>query len=188
MRLFVAIDTSEAAKAAVAALRTRLARRLDTGGHLRWSPPAQLHLTLAFIGEVDAGVGAPVADVMTPPFDLPAFTLALGGLGTFPPHGAPRVLWIGALAGARETIDLQRLVAERLARAGIALERRPFHPHLTLGRWREARDRARRAVADAADTGEIARVEVDHVTLYESRLSPSGAIHTPLVTTRLAGR
>lgn len=189
MRLFVALDMDEAARRAVAALHGRLARRLDAaGGHLRWVPPGQLHLTLAFIGDVDAAIGAAVLAAMTPPFAERPFVLALGGLGMFPPRGAPRVLWIGSTAGGRETIDLQRAVADRLSATGVALDERPFHAHLTLGRWRASHDRDRRAVADLADTGELARVEVDHVTLYESHLSPAGATHEPLVTPRLAGR
>lgn len=186
MRLFAALDLDETAREAVVALRKRIAKRFDSD--IRWTNPEQLHLTLAFVGEVDDAVGATVAAAMTPPIDMPAYPLALGGLGVFPPHGAPRVLWIGSSRGARETIDLQRLVAERLATAGVELERRPFHAHLTLGRWRASRDRDRRAVAELADTGEIACVDVDHVALYESRLSPNGATHTALVTTPLRAR
>ena len=137
------------------------------------------------IVEVNEPLGAAIAEAMRAPIAMPAFALALGGLGMFPPRGAPRVLWIGAIRGGRETIELQRAVAERVTRTGVELERRPFHAHLTLGRWRDSGERDRRAVLEVADTGELARIEVDHVTLYQSRLSPHGATHTALVTTAL---
>ncbi len=184
MRLFVALDLDEAARDAVVRLSKRIARRFDRGD-LRWSNPDQLHLTLAFIGEASDPIAAAIQDAMGPPIDMPAYSLVLGGLGVFPPRGAPRVLWIGSIRGGRETIDLQRVVADRLAGIGVELERRPFHAHLTLGRWRESGERDRRTVLELADTGEVAGTAVDHVTLYQSRLSPHGAAHTALVTTML---
>lgn len=186
MRLFVALDVDDVAREALGALRMRLARRLDSGrGGLRWTQPEHLHLTLAFIGEVPDADATPIAEALTPAMTLAPYALVFGGLGVFPPRGGPRVLWIGATRGARETIELQRRVAERLVGIGVALEQRPFHAHLTLGRWRDAAERDRRAVVEVADTGEIARVDVDHVTLYQSRLSPSGSTYTPLVVTPL---
>lgn len=184
MRLFVALDLDDTARDAVVQLSKRIARRFDRSD-LRWSNPDQLHLTLAFVGEASDAVAGAVQDAMRAPIDMPVYSLVLGGLGVFPPRGAPRVLWIGSIRGGRETIDLQRIVADRLAGVGVELERRPFHAHLTLGRWRESGERDRRTVVEFADTGEVARTAVDRVTLYQSRLSPHGAAHTPLVTTML---
>jgi len=187
MRLFIAVDLDEVARAAIGDLAQRLSRRLDHGG-LRWTKPEQLHLTLAFVGEVDEATFAAVNAQMTPVISMAPYEVAFGGLGVFPARGSPRVLWIGATAGARETIDLQRHIAGRVRVAGVELEARPFQPHLTIGRYRDSGERDRRAVVEVADTGEIARVPVDHVTLYESRLSSAGATHTALSTTALVAR
>lgn len=189
MRLFAAIDVDDTARERIVAFQRSVARRFDRrGGDLRWTTPEQLHLTLAFVGEVDEAVGAAVADAIKPPIGVVAYTLVLCGLGVFPAHGAPRVLWLGSSSGARETIDVQRIVAERLAVAGIELERRPFHAHLTLARWRSSAAADRRIVLEAADTGEVARTDIDAVTLYQSRLSPRGSTYTPIVRAPLSPR
>src|SRR5258705_11003161 len=91
----------------------------------------------------------------------PPFRFELGGVGAFPPRGAPRALWIGVKSGAEHVIQVQSLLAGRLGRlegVGIERERRPFIPHLTLARWRESRpsDRPR---TSATSPPTIARVD-----------------------------
>jgi len=187
MRLFVAIDIDAPARAALAMVQKRVTRALGVRGALRQTRPEQMHLTLAFIGNLDEGRAELVGEALTPPLPAAPYTLVLGGLGVFPVRGAPRVLWVGAVAGAHETIALQRLIVQRLRGIGIELEDREFHPHLTLGRWKTSTASDRRAVAAVSDTGEIARVRIGAAILYQSRLSPSGSEYTPLVTAALAG-
>src|SRR5205085_10582838 len=102
--------------------------------------------------------------------------------------GAPRVLWLGVSSGEREVIDIQRDVADRLERLEIAREARPFHPHLTLARWRDSRpsDRRRLAGVDARET--VARIDAAAITLVHSRLSSNGPAYTPLCEAPLAKR
>ena len=179
MRLFVAIDLNDGARRALAAEQERLADELGRSSSLKWVGPDQMHLTLAFLGEIEKGRAAAVIDAMGRDIDeMAPFAIAIAGLGVFPPHGAPRVLWIGLSAGAREAIALQQRIVDRLGRIGISLEERPFHPHLTLARWRQARSVDRRRITAVERGVEIARVEVDRVTLYESRLSSGGLTHT----------
>jgi 2'-5' RNA ligase len=185
VRLFVAIDLEDAARKAIAAAQERLTKALDIDRNLKWITPSRIHLTLAFLGEIQddavAGLVEPLsADLRTPPFDA-----EFDGLGVFPPRGAPRVLWLGVGEGAREIVEVQREIAHRLANLGVELERRPFHPHLTLGRWRRSRAAdARRAVAADRQTTR-ARTRIDHVTLYRSRLATGGPTYTPLARATL---
>jgi 2'-5' RNA ligase len=179
MRLFVAIDLSDAARRAIAVEQERLAEVLGPSSSLKWVRPDHMHLTLAFLGEIEETRAAAVIDVMGKNIDeAQPFAIAIAGLGVFPPHGAPRVLWVGLSTGAREAIELQRHVVDRLSRIGVTLEERAFHPHLTLARWRQARPADRGRVAAAERGLEVARVEVDAVTLYQSRLSSAGLTHT----------
>jgi len=186
LRLFVAIDLDAEARGSVGAEQQRLARVLDARGSLRWVKPEQMHLTLSFLGEVDEARGAAVADAMRAPIPVAPFTMRFRGLGVFPPRGAPSVLWLGVADGSAQAIDLQRRVADRLEPLGGPREARPYHPHLTLARWRDGRPgAARRALA--ADGGrEIARVDVRYVTLYQSRLSPHGPTYTALAQAELS--
>jgi len=179
-RFFVSIDLDDRSRAAIAKEQERLRRACEGGSPMRWIAPDQMHLTLVFIGQVDDERGAGMREAFGQRVDLPAFDLWFGGVGAFPSHGAPRALWIGTLDGRSELIALQGELAARAAHLGAVLEQRPFSPHLTIARWKTSRpsDR-RRALADAG--GEpLARVRIDHATLYRSQLSSAGSTYTAL--------
>jgi RNA 2',3'-cyclic 3'-phosphodiesterase len=188
MRLFVAIELDDEARAALQAEQRRIRMALGDSGGPSWMRAERMHVTLAFIGEVDAARLAAIRRAVDMPIDRAAFVMSLEGLGVFPPRGAPRVGWIGATEGTGGIVAVQRTIADRLHDAGVELEARPFHPHVTLVRWRDARPRDAARVRTIAATGEIARVRVDHVTLFESRQSAGGAVYTALASGPLRGR
>jgi RNA 2',3'-cyclic 3'-phosphodiesterase len=185
MRLFVAVDLDEPSRAAVAAEQERLRRALRDATPPRWTNPDQIHLTLAFLGEVQPPVAAGLQDDFRAPLALDPFDLVLAGLGVFPPRGAPRALWICAREGASELHALHRAIAGWLTRRGIPLESRPFSPHLTIARWKTARPSDRGRVLRHASDGIVARLRVDHATLYQSRVSSAGAAYTELARATL---
>jgi 2'-5' RNA ligase len=186
MRLFLAIELPDEVRHAVVAEQERLRDALGAAP-LAWVRPEQLHLTLVFLGELDATRAAALIDRFNAPLeDISPFELRFAGLGTFPEARAPRVLWLGVDAGRREVIELHRQVARRVSAAGLPVESRPFHPHLTLARWRQMRPGLKTG-ADVRDllsvpdrVGPAIAMLVDAVTLYESRLSSSGATHLPI--------
>jgi RNA 2',3'-cyclic 3'-phosphodiesterase len=181
MRLFIAIELDNAARAAIASLQTRLKAALgDERSALKWIRPEHMHLTLAFLGELEDGPARSMVEAMGRPVPADRFAIVFGGLGMFPSAGAPRVLWLGVAAGASEVAVVQREVAARVTRRGITLERRPFHPHLTLARWRTSRPSDRRQVVPADWADEVARIEVHQVSLIHSRLSRDGPTYASL--------
>jgi 2'-5' RNA ligase len=179
LRLFTAIELTESARAAIAGEQRALGRGM---GQLRLVRPEQMHLTLVFIGEVSASRAAAIADLMTGDIPVQPFRIGFGGLGAFPARGAPRVLYLDVVTGMSAAIDLHDKVADRLVSAGVRRDERPFHPHLTLGRWRESRPSDRPGVCART---QVAAVEVDRVTLFQSRLSSSGSAYTRLASSRL---
>ena len=184
MRLFVAIDLTDDARSAIVTVQKRVASELGSGAALRLVRPEHLHLTLVFIGEVFESQGPPIADRMAADIDHRPFDIVFGGVGVFPPQGAPRILWLGVTDGVGDATAVQQKVAERLEAIGVEREQRPFSPHLTLGRWRDSRpSEARCAVAQ--QFGTIARVPVASVTLYQSHLSSTGPTYTVLRRTPL---
>jgi len=182
LRLFVAIDLDGAARAAIAAEQKRIAAALRerSSSILKWVRGEHMHLTLVFLGEVDEARVQQICEVVSEPVPQAPFELTLGGIGMFPPRGRPAVLWVGAAGGAVQTIAMQRALQHRVERLGFAAEARVFHPHLTLARWRESRDRDRGIVAAVASEHVLARVSVDHATLYRSRLGSGGPTYTAL--------
>ena len=185
MRLFVAIDLDEDARLAITALQQRLVKTLGAERSLKIIDPEHMHLTLAFLGEIaDRDVPA-IVDTLSIDIVVPRFAAVFQGLGVFPPRGAPRILWLGVGDGSHEIVEVQQVVARRLEGLGIALEPRPFHPHLTLARWRTSRPADRSRVLSADSRGAVGRVNVDRVTLYQSRLSPAGPAYTALTRANL---
>ena len=187
MRLFVAIDLDEPARTAIAAEQGRIARAIGDSDRpaLRWVSPEHMHLTLVFLGDVAEAQVPALADAVAADLDVHPFLVVFAGLGVFPPRGAPRVMWLGATTGAGEVTNVQRRIAERLQRVGLELEKRPFHPHLTLARWRTSRAIDGRRALAAERGGEVARVYVDHATLHHSRLSSAGPRYTTLARATL---
>src|SRR5262249_28902187 len=151
MRLFIAANLPDSVRDALAAEQQRISAALaGSGSSLKWVRPEHAHLTLVFIGNVEDGRVQTVIDAIAADVEAPPFETAFEGAGVFPPRGAPRVLWIGVGAGARELSDLQRILAGRVAALGVPIEDRAFHPHLTLARWRDSRTTDRERALAAA--------------------------------------
>jgi 2'-5' RNA ligase len=185
MRLFVAIDLNDEVRDAIATEQKRIAVMIGEAPSMKWIRPAHMHLTLVFLGEIAEATVPRIVDGMSPNLEIARFAVAFEGLGVFPPHGAPRVLWLGVGEGTAQVTDMQRHIAHRLERTGVLLERRPFHPHLTLGRWRHSRPSEARRVLVADCQSVVARLSIDSATLYQSRLSSTGPAYTPLARATL---
>jgi len=182
MRLFTAIELTGEARVAIDAEQKAIVSTL--GGEsrsIRFVRSEHLHLTLVFIGEVPDDA-TKLVEAMSADIGQRPFRLVFGGLGVFPANGAPRVLWLGVVDGLRQAIDLHAHVAAKLTGAGVAVDKRPFHPHLTLARWRDGR-RSPRPVLGTP--GVVAAVDVSAVALVQSRLLPAGPSYTRLSQARL---
>jgi 2'-5' RNA ligase len=192
MRIFIGVELDERTKAAAAGVVERLRRRLHRAApdlQARWVAPANLHLTLWFIGEVAEGEAARTSAALSAsPFETAAFDLELAGCGAFPPSGPPRVFWIGVRAGGDRMVDLHREVEHRLRPLGYEPERRGYTAHLTVARVKDAGRGPSRTVRDAlaALPGDCGVCRIDAVTLFRSRLSPRGAAYEPLLRVPLS--
>jgi RNA 2',3'-cyclic 3'-phosphodiesterase len=188
MRLFVAVEIAPAVAEAAGALIERLrerAIRLAPRSRITWVTADRLHVTVRFIGNVDAGRADAVRRVLAPPLGQAPFDLTLAGVGTFPSKGPPRVFWSGVSDGREPLLAIEQHVGERLADAGIVAEERPYNPHLTLGRVREAGGLRSPALLEGAGEPTLGTTAVEAITLFESRLSPKGPTYVALQRTGL---
>ena len=188
VRTFIAILIPDKTRRALAECIQQLSGLAPQG--VRWVDPEGIHLTLRFLGDIPvervehvlaaqgvaAGSGEP-------------FSLQLSGLGMFPNSERPRV-WAGVSGDMGALRLLQEEVEAQLERVGFPRDRRPFAPHLTLGRIRDRASSAERKRIAAA-TGSVALghaepwvVEESH--LIRSTLTPQGAIYTSLGAARLS--
>ena len=178
-RLFVALHLPAPLKQGIRELQSGLR-------NARWLTEDGLHLTLAFIGEVDGSaqrrIEATLANVAAP-----ALRMELHRLGCFPPRGAPRVLWTGASPKA-ELVSLARMVRHALGHAGVTLERRQFVPHVTIARFRRPPPPAElESYLRARSAFRTPRVDVASFHLFNSMLRSSGARYTIETTIALTG-
>jgi 2'-5' RNA ligase len=182
MRCFIAVETTPEARRELGRLQQAL-RPLAPG--VRWVRPEAMHLTLAFLGEVDGEFAAAAREPLAAAgAGHRAFTARLAGLGAFGSPSRARVLWVGLDRGRDELVRLARSVNDALRTVGFRPEDRPFSPHLTLGRLREPTDLAA-VTGRAFATSEF---PVGRVVLIKSELRPEGPHYTELGAFPLAAR
>jgi 2'-5' RNA ligase len=152
---------------------------------VKWTDPADFHITYAFLGELDReGAAAATRGIDGGLEGLKGFSVVAGGLGVFPSPRHPSVLWVGIGEGAAELRELARRLAESLAANGLLFENR-FEPHVTIGRVK--RPLPENFFRRAADYTAARRAEsaVSSVELMESRLTREGPVYNQLYSRRL---
>ena len=179
MRTFIAVELDDAIRSRLAEAQQQL--RPVAGASVKWVKPELIHLTLKFLGEIDEGQVADVAEAMAlAAAGAGAFELSVAGLGAFPPRGAPRVVWAGVEPHPALTALVERL-EEGLEILGFARERRPYSPHLTLGRVKDPRGAsALRGRLEAGAAMSFGARRVDDLVLMQSVLTTAGPTYTPL--------
>ena len=187
-RLFVAISLPEPVRQWLTALQQDL-KQHDLP--VRWVAPANIHLTLTFLGDTAPNKVQAIEDAMiTAGQGHRPMQLQVAGLGVFPRQNNPRVLWAGfkgdifALAALKEAVD------NTLGELGFGFEineQRSFRPHLTLGRFQH-KIASQKWVDVIRELGkkEPISFEVDRFHLFKSTLKPQGAVYTKLTTVILA--
>ena len=188
MRLFVAVEVAPDVVAAVVELIDRLqqrAKKLAPEARLTWVTTERIHVTVRFIGHVENDEVDAIREALALPLAVPPFDVTIAGAGTFPAKGPPRVVWAGLRNGRDGLGAIEKEVSARLARLGLEPEDRPYNPHLTLARVREAAGLKSAALLDGISETTLGISRVRAITLFESRLSPKGPTylalqHTPL--------
>ncbi len=193
MRAFVAIALPENVQRALATLQQRLARQLrerKLDDALRWTPVANLHLTLRFLGEIDEArkeqLAARLAAVAARHH---VFDVRVGELGCFPNCRRPSVVWCGLQGSASILGALQGEVEAAAQAVGLPAEEKRFTPHLTIARAQRQRSSElaaagqviQHAAATAIPAGQDAMgFTVGEILLMQSELTRAGSLYTPL--------
>ncbi len=174
-RLFIALEPDDATRALAIETQGVLRDAIGAGARLRLTPASRLHVTLAFLGDVEASrldiVAAVVAEVAR---GHASFCVEAGGVGAFAQPDRARVLWLGFGAASD---PLRALVCDlwtRLRGAGLVLEDRRWTGHVTFARCPGLRGiDARAALAHCP----ARRVDcaVSELVVMESLRDPAGA-------------
>ncbi len=177
MRLFIGIPIPDEyvriIREVQGAWKGRLASRVS------WVRPELAHLTLKFLGETDDALVDGIARAMSAAAGG-SFVMQGGPGGFFPARGAPRVVWVGFRRGERECGAYFRRLDNGLAAAGFAAETRPFSPHVTVARVKEAARGDDWTGLAAALTLDWPPFSVDRAVLWQSVLQSSGPLYRRL--------
>jgi 2'-5' RNA ligase len=178
-RTFVAVEVSQAVRSRAAELISCL--RGET--KVSWVAPANMHITLKFLGDqTDEAVAAICQAVQEGAASVAPFEFHCQGAGAFPGIERPRTLWLGVAEGLDPFRTLHAAVDAALARQRFPKDWQLFRPHLTIGRVRSSGPQLRQ-LADALracqdfDGGPTA---VDEVTVFASELASSGPTYEVL--------
>lgn len=191
MRLFIGIELPDRVRSAAVDAAERLRSAVTVRAprsQVRWVPPPNLHITVWFLGHVADASRDSLLDALRPSLAVRPFTMQIDRGGVFPPSGPPRILWLGLAAGASELRAIHQALRDRLSPLGFVPERRPYSPHLTLARIKEAGRADGAAIRQAARDLEVepAMGDVAAVTLFRSEPAAGGSRYTPLLRVPLS--
>jgi RNA 2',3'-cyclic 3'-phosphodiesterase len=168
-RLFIGLELPPSCKSSMA--------EIDPGLHgLRWLAPEQIHLTLSFLGNVDAADEGRLVEELRG-VHVPRFFLPLQGVGVFNARGRPSVVWVGVGRGHPHLFALHQHIQSAVLRSGFEPDLKSFHPHVTVARARDVSAQALQPFLRTHRETDFGLFEVTEFLLYSSVLHMEGAAH-----------
>ena len=169
-RLFVSLDLPESVRRMLSEFRA------DIRG-VRWLRPEQIHLTLSFLGNVEAEAGEILRERLAA-IAFGSFFLPIMGLGIFPAKGRPSVIWAGVRKGHPHLFQLHKRVQEAALAAGLEPDLRSFHPHMTIARCKDVSAEAVRSFLKHHAEFDGGLVPISSFSLYSSVPGRDGSAYT----------
>jgi 2'-5' RNA ligase len=183
VRAFIAADIGNPIRNKLTGLQNRLK---NDGINIRWVKPENIHLTLAFLGDIAVEKIPALKKALDQTLNgTISFDLEVSGLGTFGRRKQPRVVWAG-IADNPSLMELQRKTEQALRMAEVGFDERPFSPHLTLGRIKSVKNMNALSRALKKESGvNLGLTRISSADLMQSRLTPDGAEYLLLHRTEL---
>jgi len=181
LRTFLAVPLGREILRAIESIRHDLVSTLPD---VRWVSPETMHLTIKFFGDIPStDIDKIETAMLSLEKQLHAFETDISGLGAFPSLTRPRVIWLG-VQNQTAFKGLHSAAEKELSRIGFEPDERPFSPHLTLGRVKNPIPSADKILEKYRHVY-CGKMKADRLVLFESRLSPKGAVHLPLFSISL---
>lgn len=166
-------------------------KRNSPPGAVRWTQPDQFHITLKFLGDVQAE-HVPMLEKSLAPIcaTSPALQLSARGIGFFPNPHKPRVIWAGASDANGQLSELYRQVDEALRWLAPAERPEKFTGHITLGRFKPGHHAAIPKLVKLASNFHgryFGDWQAGEVEIVQSELTSTGATHNAIAAFPMAG-
>jgi 2'-5' RNA ligase len=183
VRLFLALGIPEPVRAEVESAQLKL-QRASPDVQIRWTKPEQFHITLKFLGNVEADqIDSLTESIRQICHAFAPMRLRAQDLGSFPDWRDPRVIWAGIHDTQKALLRLHSAVEDATQPFTAEKREENFAGHVTLGRIKRIRRSQAEALARLAAGmsrrffGEWCATQMD---LMQSKLGPNGAQHTRL--------
>ncbi len=176
MRLFIAIKIE-----GISTIHSLLEDIRLLGTDVKLVEPENVHVTLAFLGEVEDSKLNDIKRAMDS-VSFSKFSITLRGIGAFPSLSRPRVVWVGIEKGFSQMKEIREKLVQNLKKVGVRPENdNEFLPHVTLGRVKGPRNLSKLSefITRNADIM-VGEMEVREITLFKSTLTPRGPIYEQL--------
>jgi 2'-5' RNA ligase len=179
LRTFIAIGLDKFTHDRLVGLQQRLSAE---GVPAKWVEAENLHITLLFLGEVDAREAPAICQaVERASRSIKPFPMTLAGAGAFPTPRRPRTLIVHVTEGGPELIAVHDALVRPLLELGCyRREERPYRPHLTIGRVKGQPDEALTVAVKRFEGWQGGQSHVDEVLVMSSELRPQGPEYTVL--------
>ena len=188
VRSFIAIELPDRVKRGLRELQAQL--KAGSQAPIKWVDPANIHLTLKFLGNVAADRLDEITTAMTQAVQgTPSFSLEIKELGVFPNPRRVQIVWVGLSGEVEKLARLQQRIESELEKLGFAPENRRFTPHLTLARLRdratpEERQKLGQLIAET-EFDAVPSFTADSVKLMKSQLTREGPIYSQISSVAL---
>lgn len=167
-RLFIAVPVDEIVQSNLA----RVSKATKVRG-ASWAKAENLHVTLAFLGDVEERRFIDVEDAVYAAAEqcAPELNLIAQGLGAFPNEMRAKVFWAGLEGDVPQLMALQAALASELKAASIDFDDKRFHPHITLARFRQPQP----VPVSSVRFEQFGEWQATEIQIIESVLQPAGS-------------
>lgn len=183
MRTFIAIPIHPPR-----GLRKLLPKLDNLGPAVKPIPVDQMHITLKFLGATDLEDIIPISSILKKiRSEFPPFKLAFKGLGAFPRIDHPNVIWAG-INDATPLTNLVDFLERETEILGYPLDRKGFHPHLTLARVNAKPDQELFQILQDRENAEWGEVTIDTIKFFQSEMKSQRDHYHEMQTVKLFRR
>ena len=175
IRTFIAFDTPNPIREKILSLQSELKK---ANADVKWEPQEKFHATIKFLGNVNESILPDViAKVQSVVVNSSAFDVTYQTLGSFPDKNNPRVIWIGCENPDGKLQSMKKNLDSELLTFGFEIEKRSFHPHITLGRVKSSRGIKHLTPMLEKLTFEPHEARIHGILVMKSTLKPQGSVY-----------
>jgi len=183
IRTFIAFETPEQIRKDILAVQTTLK---TAHADVKWESIDKFHVTIKFLGDVEEGLLPKILSVVGETVTrFNTFDIMYNNLGCFPNLRSPKVLWVGCENRDGTLLSFKNELDSRLSPFGFEIEKRAFHPHLTLGRVKGESGIKDLTSMLKSITFEPRTAMINTIVVMKSDLRPGGSLYTSLQQTEL---